>query len=86
MKLDPVKPVNHTSWVAVVTPTDRPNSIRNRCEIEYFVALFVMPLCPFDISVGTVAFVIGLRQISSLFLSIDESIIYRYINTILNEF
>ena len=25
--------VNHTSWVAVVTPTDRPKSIRNRCLI-----------------------------------------------------
>ena len=25
------KPVNHTSWVAVVTPTDRPKSVRNRC-------------------------------------------------------
>ena len=28
------KPVNHTSWVAVVTPTDR--SVRNRCVIEFF--------------------------------------------------
>ena len=45
------KPVNHTSWVAVVTPTDRPKSVRNRCLIELFVALFVL-LCPFDISVG----------------------------------
>ena len=30
------KPVNHTSWMAVVTPTDRPKSIRNRCLIELF--------------------------------------------------
>ena len=30
------KPVNHTSWVAVVTPTDRPKSVRNRCLIELF--------------------------------------------------
>ena len=30
------KPVNHTSWVAVVTPTDRPKSVRNRCVIELF--------------------------------------------------
>ena len=30
------KPVNHTSWVAVVTPTDRPKSIRNCCLIELF--------------------------------------------------
>ena len=61
------KPVNHTSWVAVVTPTDRPKSVRNRCVIELFVAFFVLSLCPFDISVGVGAFVIGLSQISSFF-------------------
>ena len=66
-KVGPVKPVNHTSWVAVVTPTDRPKSVRNRCLIELFVALFVLSLCPFDISVGVGAFVIGLSQISSFF-------------------
>ena len=64
------KPVNHTSWVAVVTPTDRPKSVRNRCLIELFVALFVLSLCPFDISVSEGAFVIGLGQISS-FLSFE---------------
>ena len=42
------KLVNHTSWVAVVTPTDRPTfSVRNRCVIDFFVALFVLSLCPF---------------------------------------
>ena len=66
-KVGPCKPVNHTSWVAVVTPTDRPKSVRNRCLIELFVALFVLSLCPFDISVGVEAFVIGLSQISSFF-------------------
>ena len=30
------KPVNLTSWVALVTPTDRPKSVRNRCLIELF--------------------------------------------------
>ena len=30
------KPVTDTSWVAVVTETDRPKSIHNRCVIEYF--------------------------------------------------
>ena len=60
------KPVNHTSWVAVVTPTDRPKSVRNRCLIELFVALFVLSLCPFDISVGVGAFVIGLSQTGTL--------------------
>ena len=57
-KVWPVNQVNHTSWVAVVTPTDRPKSVRNRCVIELFVALFVLSLCPFDISVGVGAFVI----------------------------
>ena len=40
------KPVNHTSWVAVVTPTDRPKSVRNRCLIELFcgvVCVFTLP-------------------------------------------
>ena len=35
-------PVNHTSWVAEVTLTDRPKSVRNRCLIELFGALFVL--------------------------------------------
>ena len=66
------KPVNHTSWVAVVTPTDSPKSVRNRCLIELFVALFVLSLCPFDISVGVGAFVIELSQISSFLSSHKE--------------
>ena len=62
------KPVNHTSWVAVVTPTDRPKSVCNRCLIELFcgvVCVVTLPL--FDISVGVGAFVIGLSEISSFF-------------------
>ena len=70
-KVGPVNQVNHTSWVAVVTSTDRPKSVRKRCVIELFVALFVLSLCPFDISVGVGAFVIGLSQISSFF-SLDQ--------------
>ena len=31
------------------------------------MALFVLTLCPFDVSVGVGAFVIGLSQISSFF-------------------
>ena len=62
------KPVNHTSWVALVTPTDRPKSVRNRCLIELFCGVVCVVTCPFDISVGVGAFVIGLGQISS-FLS-----------------
>ena len=33
---------NHTSWVAIVTPTDRPKSTSNRCVIEVLVAFFVV--------------------------------------------
>ena len=62
------KPVNHTSWVALVTPTDRPKSVRNHCLIELFCGVVCVVTCPFDISVGVGAFVIGLGQISS-FLS-----------------
>ena len=60
------KPVKHISWVVVVTPTDRPKSVRNCYLIELFVALFVLSLCHFDISVGVGAFVKGLGQISSV--------------------
>ena len=68
-KVRPVNQVNHTSRVAVVAPTDRPKSVRNRCVIELFLSLFVLSHCPFDISVGVGGFVIGLSQISSFFSS-----------------
>ena len=67
------KPVNHTSWVAVVTPTDRPKSVRNRCVIELFCGVVLLSLCLFDISVGVGAFVIGLSQISSFFSYSSET-------------
>ena len=35
---------NHTSWMAVVTPSDRPKSICNRCVIEVFVGVFVLSI------------------------------------------
>ena len=71
------KPVNHTSWVALVTPTDRPKSVRNRCLIELFCDVVCVVTCPFDISVGLGAFVIGLGQISS-FLSPKSNNVGRY--------
>ena len=71
------KPVNHTSWVALVTPTDRPKSVRNRCLIELFCGVVCVVTCPFDISVGVGAFVIGLGQISS-FLSLLQLCITMY--------
>ena len=58
--------------MAVVTPTDRPKLVRTRCVIELFVELFVLSLCPFDISIVVGAFVIGLSQISS-FLSLRDN-------------
>ena len=72
-KVGPVNQVNHTSWVAVVTPTDRPWSVRNRCVIELFVTLLVLSFCPFDNPAGVEAFVIGLSQISSFFSLIWNS-------------
>ena len=66
------KTVKYTSWVAVVTPTDRPKSVQNYCVIELFVALFVLSLCLFDISIGVGAFVLGLSQISSFFAHISD--------------
>ena len=39
---DPVNLFNHTSWVAIVTPTDRPKSVRNRCFIEDFGGGFLL--------------------------------------------
>ena len=43
----PVNHVNHTSWVAVVTPTDRPKSVRNRCLIELFCSVVYVVNLPF---------------------------------------
>ena len=66
-KVGPVNQVNYTSWVAIVTPTDRPKSVPQPLCNRTFAALFVLSFCPFDISVGVGAFVIGLSQISSFF-------------------
>ena len=43
----PVNQVNHTSWMAVVTPTDRPKSVRNRCVIELFCGVVCVVTLPF---------------------------------------
>ena len=58
--------MNHTSFVAVVTPTDRPKSVRNRCVID-FLWRFVLSRCFWQFSVPVWAFVIGLSQISTFF-------------------
>ena len=46
-KVGPVNQVNHTSWVAVVTPTDRPKSVRNRYVIECFCGVVCVVTLPF---------------------------------------
>ena len=53
--------------MAIVTLTDRPKSVRNRCVIEVYGGVFVLSSCFLDFSVGVEAFVIGLSQISSFF-------------------
>ena len=45
-KVGPVNQVNHTSWVAVVTPTDRHKSVRNRCVIELFGGIVCVVFLP----------------------------------------
>ena len=65
---DPVNRFNHTSWVTIVTPTNRPKSVRKSCLIEVFGGVFVLSRCVLDLSVvGVGAFVIRLSQISSFF-------------------
>ena len=55
--------------MAIVTSTDRPKSVRNRCVIEVFGSVFVFESrCFLDFSVGVEAFVIELSQISSFFI------------------
>ena len=58
----------YTSWVAVVTPTDRPKSTRNRCVIEVLLAFLCCQAAFFDFSVGDGAFVTGLPHILFVFL------------------
>ena len=41
------KSVNHTSWVALVAPTDRPKLVRNRCLIELFCGVVCVVTLPF---------------------------------------
>ena len=63
-----LKAVNNASWVAVVAPTGRPKSVRDRFVIELFGGVFLC--CRFArltfLMVWGV-FVIGLIQTSSFF-------------------
>ena len=51
----------------LVTPTDRPKSVRNCCVIEVFGGVCVCCPLVFEFSVGIGVFVIGLGQISFFF-------------------
>ena len=53
--------------MAVITPTDRPTSVRNRCVIEVFGGVFVLSRRFWEFSMGVGATVIGLSQIVSFF-------------------
>ena len=78
-KVGPVNQVNHTSWVAVVTPTDRPKSVRNRmCNRMFLWRCLCCHLALFDMSAGVGAFVIGLSQISSIFSNSSSRAMLHY--------
>ena len=38
----PANLFNHSSWIAVVTPTDSPKVVHNRCVIEVFTIIFYL--------------------------------------------
>ena len=46
-KVGPVNQVNHASWVAIITSTDRPKSVRNRSVIELFCGVVFVVIVPF---------------------------------------
>ena len=46
-RLDPLTRLTNTSWVAIVTPTDRPKSTRNRSVIELFCGFVCVVILPF---------------------------------------
>ena len=58
---------NHTSWVAVLTPPDRPKWVRNRYVIEVLMAFLCSHVAFLEFSVDAGVFGKGLSQISSFF-------------------
>ena len=65
---------NHTIWMAVDTPTDRPKSFFNHCVIE----LFVLSLCFLDFFVGVVLSFCH-RTESDLFLFLPGAFSYMFV-------
>ena len=72
------KPVNHTSWVAVVTPTDRPKSVRNRCLIELFCGVVCVVTLPFWHFRGCRGFCHRTESDLLLFVSISLHIVQNF--------
>ena len=70
--------------MAIVTQTDLPKSVRNRCVIKVFGGVFVLSRSLLDFSVGVGAFVIGLSQISSFFSSYSNNHYFVFVSNILN--
>ena len=83
----PLTTFPHTSWVVVVTPTDRPKSVHNRCVIEVFDGVFVLSRCFLKIFCGCRGFCH--RAESDLFLfsfvTFDRILRGRIIFTLLKE-
>ena len=70
---------NNNCWLAIVTGTDRPKSVRNRCEIVVFDGVFhtcCHSFCVLEFSFFVGAFVIGLIQISSFSSLLLVRIVY----------
>ena len=66
--------------MGIVTPTDRPKSVRNRCVIEDFGGVFVLSRCFLDFSVGVEAFGTGLTNS----IDTDVNIVSKYTFTMLS--
>ena len=60
--------LDHASWMAVVTPTDRPKSVHNRCVIELFCCAVCVVTLPFWHFCGCRGFCHGTESDLSLFL------------------
>ena len=65
---DTVNGFNHTSFVAFVTSSDRPKSVRNPCVIKVFGDVFVLSCCFLYYSVDVETIVIWQSQVSAFSL------------------
>ena len=74
----------HNSWVAIVDPTDCPNSVRNRCVNEVFGGVFVLSRCFFNFSVGVRAFDIWLSQSLPFLLLLADWIFLKFMHMLIN--